>query len=205
MDNWAWILFAGNEGFDVSPCPMSPFAKFLDTVQLADLGPGPRPGVSSERELNENLAKAFKESCLPDGEQQLVRSLVLLWHDHLDAAHTIAQSIENPDGSYAHAIMHRREPDYGNAAYWFRRVGQHRAFPELARRVTEFFDSHGHAALKQMLLPKGNWDPFAFVDACERAESGELSKEQEQSLREIQRVEFEVLLDTFVAVDVRRL
>jgi hypothetical protein len=174
---------------------MSPFVKFLDTVQLADLGPGPRPGVSPESELNESLAKTFKESQLPEGEQELVRALVLLWHDHLDAAHTLAQSVENPDGSYVHAIMHRREPDYGNAAYWFRRVGQHRAFPELARRVTEFLDSHDNAGLKQMLLPKGNWDPFAFVDACEQAASGALSKEQEQSLREIQRVEFEVLLD----------
>lgn len=204
MDNLPSILFAGNEGFDVSRCPMLPIAKYLDTVQLADLGPGPRPGVSPERELNESLIKVFKETRLPEREQQLVRALVLLWHDHLDAAHTLAQSIENPDGSYVHAIMHRREPDYGNAAYWFRRVGQHRAFLDLARRVTEFRFT-GKINLEKKFLSNGGWDPFAFVEACEQAANGSLSKDEERCLREIQRAEFEVLLDSFVAVDVRKL
>jgi len=205
MDNLPSILFAGNKGFDVSIYPMSPFAKLLDTVQPADLGPGPRPGVSSERELNESLAKAFKETSLPEQEHELVRALVLLWHDHLDAAHALAQNIENPDGSYVHAIMHRREPDYGNATYWFRRVGQHRAFPGLARRVTELRMPAGINKLQQRLLHNGEWDPLAFVHACEQAASGALSKEQEYYLREIQHVEFEVLLEAFVAVDVGRL
>jgi hypothetical protein len=203
MDNLPSILFAGNEGFDVSRCPMSPFAKFLETAQPADLGPGPRPGVSPERELNESLAKAFKETRHPEQERQLVRALVLLWHDHLDAAHTLAQNIENPDGSYVHAIMHRREPDYGNAAYWFRRVGQHSALPELARRVAKLGSSD--KSLQKRFLSNGRWDPFAFVDACEQAANGALSKDEEQHLRAIQRAEFEVLLDAIVVVDVRRL
>src|SRR6516225_11398987 len=130
---------------------MSPFVKFLDTVQLADLGPGPRPGVSPESELNESLAKTFKESQLPEGEQELVRALVLLWHDHLDAAHTLAQSVENPDGSYVHAIMHRREPDYGNAAYWFRRVGQHPAFAEIAKQAAALLQPKDEALRNELI------------------------------------------------------
>src|SRR4051812_1637732 len=43
-----------------------------------------------------------------------------LYFSCLDEAHTIAQSIETPDGSFWHGIMHRQEPDAGNAGYWFR-------------------------------------------------------------------------------------
>jgi hypothetical protein len=184
---------------------MSPFANILDTTQLADLGPGPRPGILPQKELDERLAEAFQVANVPEDTKPLVRALVLLWHDQLDAAHTIAQGIENVDGSYVHAIMHRREPDYGNAAYWFRRVGRHRAFPELARRVCELALRTGKSKLQQKLLRNGEWDPFAFVDACEQAANGALSDEEEMYLREVQRMEFQVLLDTLVAVDVRRL
>src|SRR5262245_19277607 len=50
---------------------------------------------------------------------------VWLLHDFLDESHTISQSIDTPTGSYWHAIMHRREGDFSNAKYWFRRVGDH--------------------------------------------------------------------------------
>jgi hypothetical protein len=65
-----------------------------------------------------------------------------LWlrFDFLDESHKISQEIETPTGSFWHAIMHRREGDFGNSKYWWRRVGQH---PALVG------------------------DPFAFVDAVE--------------------------------------
>lgn len=40
-------------------------------------------------------------------------------------AHEIAQDVASREGSYWHAIIHRMEPDYANASYWFRRVGFH--------------------------------------------------------------------------------
>jgi hypothetical protein len=60
-------------------------------------------------------------------------------HDYLDASHELSQSIEGQgrraDGDYWHAIMHRREPDYSNAKYWFRHVGSHPIFAALAEAV----------------------------------------------------------------------
>ena len=171
--------------------------KFLATPELPDLGPGPRPGVRTEPELAAELTMLFKTAGIPAQRQDLIRALVLLWHDHLDTAHEIAQAVDNQDGAFLHGIMHRREPDYGNAAYWFRRVGQHPAFPEMARRVTTLLQTKGEGALLEKLVPKGKWAAFAFIKACEQAaESGKPGK-QAALLREIQKVESEALLDWF--------
>src|SRR4051794_32254466 len=40
-----------------------------------------------------------------------------LWHDWLDESHRISQRVETADGSYWHAIMHRREGDFSNSKY----------------------------------------------------------------------------------------
>jgi hypothetical protein len=151
--------------------------------------------VLSETALNSRLDSVPGKTKLPAARQQLIRSLVLLWHDHLDASHTISQGIENSDGSFVHAIMHRREPDAWNSKYWWRRVGNHPAFPEIARRVGEFLRSRRgeEVDLAKQLLPNGAWDAAAFVDACDAAKDNALI----ETLREIQRIETEVLLEYF--------
>ena len=170
--------------------------QLLATPELPSLRSKPRANVQSEAALNSKLDSIFHETDFPLQQQQLLRSLILLWHDHLNAAHTLAQEIENPDGSFVHAIMHRREPDYFNAKYWWRRVGVHPAFPEIARRVGELLKARGAGELAAKLLPGGRWDAGAVVDACEQAATGD-SPKQTEWLREVQRVETEVLVDYF--------
>ena len=63
------------------------------------------------------------------------KSGLLLWNDALDDSHDISQGLSNNTGSYWHGIMHRREPDYSNAKYWFGRVGTHPIFPKLRERA----------------------------------------------------------------------
>jgi hypothetical protein len=53
--------------------------------------------------------------------------LLALWHDargDWDAAHRVAQDIDDADGAWIHAYLHRKEGDSGNAAYWYRRARQ---------------------------------------------------------------------------------
>lgn len=172
--------------------------KLLATVSPPELGPGPRPGVRSVPELEAELDSMLRETSVPESSRELIRGLVLLWHDHLDASHTISQSIENPDGSFLHAIMHRREPDYWNSKYWWRRVGKHPGFSELGKRAAAFLDSHHEPELRAKIVPGGEWDACAFVDVCEAAAGEPKAARQIERLRELQRLETEVLLDHFL-------
>jgi hypothetical protein len=153
-----------------------------------------RRGTLPAAELEARLSGPLREAGLPAANAALVRALVLLWHDHLDGAHTLAQGVENADGSFVHAIMHRREPDAWNSKYWWRRVGSHAAFPELAREAKAFLDGSGEAQRHQALMPGGRWDPGAFVDACEAARQQCETEAPVDLLRELQRLETETLL-----------
>jgi hypothetical protein len=93
-------------------------------------------------------------------------------------AHAIAQDIATAEGSYWHAIVHRQEPDAGNAAYWFRQVGAHPVFPALARAAGQ----------------EGLWDPFAFIEMCEQARR-QPGSDLEARARAIQRIEWQLLFD----------
>ena len=85
-----------------------------------------------------------------------VRAGLLVRADLNDESHDVSQRIKTSTGSYWHGIMHRREPDYPNAKYWFHQVGGHPIYGTL-----------------QTIDGSGAWDPFAFVDLCERCEGGE--------------------------------
>src|SRR6266404_2289975 len=170
--------------------------KLLSTAETPELGPGPRAGVQLPGALQHTLDEALPGLKISEERQQLIRALVLLWHDHREAAHVIAQTIDNADGAFVHGMMHRRQPDYGNAKYWFRRVGNHPAFAAMVKRVTVLLDAKAQPALLRRLTPNGEWDAFAFIDLCEEAANRKTGHTTVSLLREIQRIETEALLET---------
>ena len=177
--------------------PSNPaFTVFMQAIDTGDL-PGLGPEVRSSAQTSAALGQAVDALGLGGAAAGLAKAAALLWHDHLDESHTVSQDIGSADGSFLHGIMHRREPDYSNAKYWFHRVGDHPSFPALASAATDYLDAAGDEALAKRLAPGGHWDPFAFVDAVEAAvhygNPGEI-----ESLQHVQRIEFETLAQSFL-------
>jgi hypothetical protein len=104
-----------------------------------------------------------------------------LWllHDFLDESHAISQELDTAEGSFWHAIMHRREPDASNSNYWWRQVGSHPVLDQLR----EESPAVGYAFTT----------PEAFVDFCERVRG--THSDDEMVARRVQRLEWQLLFD----------
>lgn len=112
--------------------------------------------------------------------RHLVSGLWLVAGD-IDRSHTISQDLRSAEGSFLHGIMHRREGDFGNAKYWFRRVGSHPVIDFLANQVD---------------LRYG--DRYAFIDLCEKVPIGDDGAAATACL-EIQWLEWQALMAHCVA------
>jgi hypothetical protein len=113
----------------------------------------------------------------------LVRGALLCAVDALDDAHRIFQDGSSDLGSYWHGVLHRREGDFDNARYWFRRAGRLLISDKL------------HAAAAQVspnMAKQTSWDAYLLTGMCEQAKFGDIDAIPE-CLR-LQRVEFDELL-----------
>jgi hypothetical protein len=168
-------------------------AELLREPRLAPLGPG-QPN-ESVRALLEGLTAAAAFAPHPVRDDDMAKACLAglwLYHDFLDESHTLSQDIATDTGSYWHGLMHRREPDFGNAKYWFRRVGQHPVFEPL-RTAAAALAAARRDPSAAFLTTQARWDPFAFIDLCEAAQAGHA--QPEMLCREIQQHEWQLLFD----------
>lgn len=147
-------------------------------LALAGTGVRPMPLVRAECVSSEAIP-AIRQLEAPD----VVRAGLYLYLSCWDEAHSTADAVENPDGYFWHAIVHRQEPDSANSAYWFRKTGAHPIFPQLAAEAADSGYPCGRV-----------WDPFAFLEFCETARMRAGSKEERQAMT-VQRLEWQLLFD----------
>jgi len=130
--------------------------KLLDTLR----------SLSDDRLTNGNPAKTAATE---------IRAGLLLIHDYLEPSHQYSQSIEGagPDvnGDYWHGLMHRREPDFGNSKYWFRRVGNHPCFVRVAEAARQLTGQFNDPRLTEQVgkLTQSGWDSLAAVNFFQQA------------------------------------
>jgi hypothetical protein len=155
---------ADHEKPDYSKPPLTAPATKPDATWLRDVIPG----------ITVPNAKPVTLTALQAG--------LFLLTDFFDESHSCSQSIEGEGryhtGDYWHAILHRREPDYGNSKYWFRHVGRHPIFADL-KTAAGNIRTHSRRAeqFQGNVISSGSWDPFAFVDLCSAAEDDSELKE----------------------------
>ena len=84
-----------------------------------------------DQELDQLLKEVQSQSKLDNAAQKWIEALLALisglylWNGSMDNSHKISQDLESRAGSYLHGMLHRIEPDYSNAKYWFRMAGGH--------------------------------------------------------------------------------
>lgn len=160
--------------------------------------PPVRPGLSRVL-TEEGVGQLFPDASRPD--RLVLLAGLLQVHDFWDASHEASQTAGDLDerrfSAYWHGVAHRREPDPGNASYWFRRVGErHPLFPTLAKAAEPELRNHGDERWIVRLIGSGAWDPFAMIDLCSGARPGT----RERTLaRRLQRLEMKLLLEATAA------
>jgi hypothetical protein len=200
---WDWLIRAARAGEKINASPM-PETGISQICRLPLLAPNrPTPEADWLRgHLADFTFSEFGVGAASEADETAVRAGFYQWHDFLDESHDLSQSIEgegeNQLGDYWHAIMHRREPDYSNAKYWFRRIGNQPIWRELRFEADGILAKCGApdaARWRQRLQAGSKWDPFAFVDLCEECAADETT-ELALAARRIQYAEMSMLVGT---------
>jgi len=154
-------------------------AELLAEPRLSAIGPGSlHPAAKAALRAFDPLSDLG--GTVVDREAALAcHSGLWLYHDGLDESHTISQDLPSAEGSFWHAIMHRREPDAWNSKYWWRKVGHHPVLTQLVEHAPALGYTYT--------------TPLDFVDFCEQARDNKTP--DEDLARWVQLLEWQLLFD----------
>jgi hypothetical protein len=170
---------------------MAKYSEFIDRVlRTSDLLKKLTPSSPLSWSLPGEITSADEETLLGGKTVKdtqavaLIRGGLLYAVDALDAGHKFFQDVPGDLGSYWHGMMHRREGDFDNARYWFRRAGRLPVFSRLHSAACE----HSPTMARQ-----DNWDAYLLTGQCEQAKFG--AEELTAECIKLQLAEFEGLFD----------
>ncbi|MFQ3586169.1 MAG: hypothetical protein SNJ76_00705 [Fimbriimonadaceae bacterium] len=118
-------------------------AEVFDVLPIDAAMPDLVPTAAARREAVDAVKSALAAPIVA-AHPELAAGL-WLYVDELDKSHTVSQKIPTASGSFWHAIMHRREGDFGNSLYWVSQTASHPVWDQIE-----------------------GYDPRGFVEACRR-------------------------------------
>jgi hypothetical protein len=156
------------------------------------------PGSAKGKQLLTGVTAAQLVS-RPVADRQAADALLAglwLWHDWLDESHQISQSIASPTGSFWHAIMHRREGDFGNSKYWYARCKTHPVMRTIAVGATPILGdpaTREQGGIGDRMSFSNGFDPDDFVDWVEQVHARPGNDPGYRAAVEIQKLEWRAL------------
>jgi len=161
-----------------SPTWLSPeIRQIIETAPRPGLGTGPK-SVATRQAIEALIRESVVMEATPAepcsvGHPLTGLPLAALWllAGELDRSHDISQQVDSSSGSFWHGIMHRREGDYWNSKYWFRRVGQHPVLQQLAQQISEQRQQLEQQGLPCQDLVRVSRVAEAHVDLCQVAQA----------------------------------
>jgi hypothetical protein len=150
--------------------------------------------------LTEMVQQQIRTGLISRERSQAALALIsglYLWNGSLDNSHNISQDLENSTGSYLHGILHRIEPDFSNAKYWFRMAGGHPVGELLQQKTLELLrePTSGNEALYRRFMQKMAWHPELLTDMAEAASQTRWIGDEVPLLERIQAMELQLLLE----------
>lgn len=157
-------------------------------------------GTLAQPSLKDNILKwelthsngASKARFTPELQDLILAALWLLEGD-LEQSHRFSQRWETLNGSYWHAIMHRREGDWGNSKYWYRRASKN---PLISSFKQTILAHHAYRAVMPELVRPVEVNDFleAWVDVNQQAVQPNASERLVNATRDLAWVEWQLLL-----------
>jgi hypothetical protein len=154
---------------------------------------GPAPQVAQEALAGVGPEDLISQPITHPDEAQAALAGLWLWHDALEECHRIAQDIVSPTGSFWHAIMHRREGDFSNAKYWYRRCESHHVIRMMGAIASSLAGQFAADRAVAHALREG-WNPLGFVDLVQEVHQKPNDPRHALAVR-LQRAEWEGLFN----------